>query len=126
MVSIGLHTDETGKASLDSAALNAALSQSETGVEALVSAFAAKLGTTLDAFQGSDGIFNVRTTQLNAELKNIDQRRADMEVRLQSIQDRMRAQFTALDSLVSQFQSTSSYIAQQLGVLGNVGTQTKR
>jgi flagellar hook-associated protein 2 len=126
LVSIGLHTDQTGKASLDSTALNAALGESEAGVEALVSAFADKLGTTLDAFQGSDGIFSVRTTQLNTELKNIDRRRADAEVRLQGIQDRMRAQFTALDSLVSQFQSTSSYLAQQLGVLGNIGTQTKR
>ena len=125
LVSIGLHTDETGKASLDSAALNAALGENEAGVEALATAFAKDLGTTLDAFQGSDGIFSVRTTQLNSELKNISQRRADTEVRLQGIQDRMRAQFTALDSLVQQFQRTSSYLAQQLGVVGNVGTQSK-
>ena len=125
LVSIGLHTDETGKASLDSAALNAALGENEAGVEALATAFARDLGTTLDAFQGSDGIFSVRTTQLNSELKNISQRRADTEVRLQGIQDRMRAQFTALDSLVQQFQRTSSYLAQQLGVVGNVGTQSK-
>jgi flagellar hook-associated protein 2 len=121
LVDIGLHTDQTGTASLDSTALDAALSQNEAGVEALVSAFAKRMTTALDAYQGADGIFNFRTTQLNTELKDISDQRAALAVRLQSTQDRLRQQFTALDTLVTQFQSTSNYLAQQLGVLGSVG-----
>ena len=126
LVSIGLHTDQTGKASLDSAALTAALGENEAGVEALASSFAVGLSSALDAFQGSGGILGSRTTQLNSELQNISRRRADLDVRMQAVEARLRKQFTALDSLVSQFQSTSSYLAQQLGTIANVGTQTKR
>ena len=125
LVDIGLHTDQTGTASLDSTALDTALGQNEAGVEALVSAFAKRMGTALDAYQGSDGIFNYRTTQLNARLKDISDQRAELATRLQVMQDSLRQQFTALDALVTQFQSTSSYLAQQLGILGNIGNLGK-
>jgi flagellar hook-associated protein 2 len=40
-----------------------------------------------------------------------------MEIRLEKTQQRLQAQFTALDSLVGQLNNTSVYLAQQLAQL---------
>jgi flagellar hook-associated protein 2 len=42
-----------------------------------------------------------------------------LEFRLSTIEKRYRAQFTALDTLVSSLQTTGSYLSQQLASLNN-------
>lgn len=120
LVSIGLQTDVNGKARLDVEKLTAALEQDEDGVASLVSAFAAGFGETLTAFSGADGILSSRTTQLDAELRRIRRQRDVLEQRMDQVESRLRAQFAALDTLVSQFQSTSAYLAQQLTSLASL------
>ena len=43
--------------------------------------------------------------------------RADLDARMERLETAYRRQFTALDAMMAQMQSTSSYIAQQLGSL---------
>lgn len=117
LVEIGLHTDATGHASLDQAALDAALESDDGAVEALVSAFGASFSDTLEAFSGADGILDSRTKQLSAELRRIDRERDRLDVRMQALEERLRKQFSALDSLVSSMKSTSAYLAQHLASL---------
>jgi flagellar hook-associated protein 2 len=117
LVEIGLHTDASGRASLDTAALDAALDRDDGAVEALVSAFGDTFSETLKAYSGTDGILDSRTTQLNAELRRIETERDRLDARMESFEERLRKQFSGLDSLVSELKSTSAYLAQNLANL---------
>ena len=52
--------------------------------------------------------------------------RQDLNVRMDSLEARLVAQFSALDSLVSRFQSTSSFLTQQLSNLPEANTILRR
>jgi len=120
LVGLGVHTNLSGEASVDMAKLAEALEQDREGVEALVKSFAASLSTKLDAFEGSSGTFGFRSDQLNAELKRIRDDRVALDRRMSALEQRLSKRFSALDSLVSEFNSTSAYLAQQLASLANL------
>jgi flagellar hook-associated protein 2 len=117
LVEIGVHTDASGRASLDEAALDAALESDDGAVEALVSSFGASFSATLESFSGADGILDSRTKQLNSELRRIDSERDRLDARMEVLEERLRKQFSALDGLVSELKSTSAYLAQHLANL---------
>ena len=120
MVSLGVQTNLSGESSLDVSRLEAALAEDRDGVEALVAAFATSFSDRLSAFEGSDGIFDFRSEQLNGELRRIRDERDTLELRLGALEERLRSKFSALDALVSQFNSTSTFLAQQLESLASI------
>jgi len=124
LAELGIKTSLSGEASLDTAALKKALTQDRDSVEALVTAFGASFSTALDAYDGGNGVFGFRSDQLTAELKRIRDDRDQLERRLGALEERLSKRFSALDSLVSQFQSTSTYLAQQLTSLANLTKQS--
>ena len=126
LTQLGLHMDLSGTATLDASELDAALSQNEAGVAALVAEFAAEFAEQLEAFDGSDGVLTIRVDQLNAELTRIGREREDVERRIGVIEARLRAKFSALDALVTQFNNTSSFLEQQLQNLQALTRPTRR
>jgi len=125
LLAIGVHTDLSGTASIESGELAAAIASNEAGVAALIDAFATSISEKLDGFGGSDGILKPRTDQLSAELKRIGDQRIEIERRLGDFAARTRAKFAALDSLVAQFNSTSTYLTQQLASLAAITNYRK-
>jgi flagellar hook-associated protein 2 len=81
------------------------------------SGFAAKLQTAVGSYLGTDGAFTQRTNSLNAQLKDVAARRTALDARMEAVGNRYKAQFVAMDSMVAQLNSTSSYLAQQLAAL---------
>lgn len=72
------------------------------------------LSTSLLASSGSlDG----RTTGINSSIKDIGKQRDVLNIRMAAIEKRYRTQFTALDSLLSSMNQTSTYLTQQLANL---------
>lgn len=65
----------------------------------------------------SDSIIAARTEGIGRSITDIDKRRTDLEARLVNIEKRYRAQFTALDTMLSSMNSTSSFLTQQLANL---------
>jgi len=120
LLDLGFSTDVQGKVSLDGARLDEALSADPEAVEALVGAFAKSLVATLERYTESDGLIEARTDGLDAELKRLNKEREALDRRMEQLEARLRAQFTALDSLLAQFQSTSNYLASQLAGLANL------
>jgi flagellar hook-associated protein 2 len=120
LAALGIKTSLSGEASLDMSKLKAAVALDRDGVEKLVAAFGASLSSTLDTFDGSGGILGFRSNQLSAELKRIQGDRDALERRLGALEQRLSKRFSALDSLVAQFQSTSTYLSQQLANLTNL------
>jgi flagellar hook-associated protein 2 len=126
LVDIGVRTGADGKAVVDNERLDEALAADEAGVEALLSAFAAEFSATLDAYKGSGGLLDSRTNGLNGELKRITAQREALDRRMEQVEARLRAQFTALDALVAQFQSTSEFLSGQLAGLVQTTSSTRR
>ncbi|ADJ29043.1 flagellar filament capping protein FliD [Nitrosococcus watsonii] len=78
---------------------------------------ATHLNTYLDQVLDSEGFLENRIDSLNDRVGGFDEQREDLARRLDAIEKRYRAQFTALDSLLGQLQTTSSFLSQQLANL---------
>ncbi|HEX4842761.1 MAG TPA: flagellar filament capping protein FliD [Limnobacter sp.] len=63
------------------------------------------------------GALASRTEGLNGRLKRLDDQEDRINLRLEQVEKRYRAQFTALDSMLASMQQTSSYLSQQLAAL---------
>ena len=79
--------------------------------------YADQLNTLAADFLTSDGVIAGRTEGLNASIKNIDQRQDNFNQRLVTIEARYRAQFTALDTMLSSLNQSSAFLTQQLASL---------
>jgi flagellar hook-associated protein 2 len=66
---------------------------------------------------GDDGSLKTRTNGLDSSIKNLSQRQEQFQARLAQIEKRYRAQFSALDAMLSNMNNTSNYLTQQLANL---------
>lgn len=80
-------------------------------------AFAGRLQTAVGSYIGTDGAFTLRTNGLNAQIKDVTAQRTALDARMEAVGNRYKAQFVALDSMISQMNTTSSALAQQLASL---------
>lgn len=82
--------------------------------------YAQQLGSLLESYLGSSGAINDRTTGLNASIKDLGRQRDAVNQQLQVVEKRYRAQFAALDKMISSMNQTSQYLAQQLANLPKI------
>ena len=71
----------------------------------------------LETALASDGPLSARTDSLNQQVRALGRERDAVDRRMETVEARYQAQFNALDRLLAQLQSTSSYLAQQLSAL---------
>ncbi len=80
----------------------------------LSSSLSSLLKSNLDS---GTGTLTLRTDALNKQIKKLEKDLDDLDARMEKVSARYTAQFTAMDSLVAQMQSTSNYLTQQLAAL---------
>jgi flagellar hook-associated protein 2 len=125
--SIGIKSSKDGSLSIDVSKFDAALAANPAAVERLFDKEATgSLGAVLSArLEGAvapnTGLLDARTKALNDRLKGLLSDRERLDVRISRIEDNYRRQFTALDGLVAQLQSTSSFLTQELARLPGAG-----
>jgi flagellar hook-associated protein 2 len=123
LASLGIALTTNGTLELDSTKYNAAITADPDAVGRVV-ASANGVAVKLDAFLtqklSSTGEFAARNTGVTSRRKDLDKQRDALDARMEVIQARYMKQFTALDSMLSQLQSTSSYLSQQLSSLSNL------
>ncbi len=123
LASLGITSTLNGTLQLDASKLSAALAAdasavsqvfaSESGVAVRMADFVAqKLSSTGEIAARNDGIA--------AQRKNLQSRADALNARMVVLQERYMKQFTAMDAMLSQLQSTSSYLTQQLAGLQNL------
>ncbi|UXY13707.1 flagellar filament capping protein FliD [Chitiniphilus purpureus] len=95
------------------------------GTVAFSRGFASKLDTTLNSLMSDKGLLKSRLNALNQDIKNIASQSTSLNRRLEDIEKRYRAQFTALDVQIATMNSTSSYLGQQLSMLNNLASNNK-
>ncbi len=79
--------------------------------------FADQLNSYVTSLLDSNGLLAARTDGINASIKGLGSQQEALHNRLDQIEKRYRAQFTALDSMLSSMNSTSTFLTQQLASL---------
>ena len=123
LTEVGVSLDRFGKMQVDAGRLAEALGNNPSAVIGLFThateGFPARLKAAAEALTRSDGLIAGREEGLNSRVRTMDSQRSQIERRLEMTEARLRAQFSALDSLVSQMQSTSAFLAQRLAALND-------
>ncbi len=117
---VGLSTDDTGKLSFSSTRFDAAAAKDLEAIGSLFASengIATQLDTVLSGFLDSGGRFDTRVDGIQNSLRELGEQREVLERRMEKLEERYRAQFTAMDLLVSQMQTTSEYLGSQLDSL---------
>jgi flagellar hook-associated protein 2 len=104
----------------DSEGLAVLITSGSTGYRGGVS-FSRGTATAMDElitnFLDSSGSISTRENGLTSDLEDISEQRSRLDLKISSLEARLVAQFSALDSLISQFNNTSSFLTQQLANL---------
>ena len=79
--------------------------------------YAYKLDTLASGFLNSTGPVASRTDGIGKTIKDIGNQRDALNRRMDDIEKRYRAQFTALDTMISSMNNTSNFLTQQLANL---------
>lgn len=115
---IGLQTQRDGSIKLDSDILVDALRADFAGVAALftdsTNGIAVRLDAIMEEYLQTGGILESQTDNLNNQLSSMKDKESRLEARLELIQNRYIKQFSALDTLLSSLQTTSSFLTAQL------------
>lgn len=120
---IGVTKQADGSLSFDSTKLTNALAQSPDSVAQIFASgdgVATRINVDLNgALDISSGAIGTRMTQLNTELADIANKNSDLDAQMAQIQANYTAQFTALETLLAQLQTTSNYLTQQFQAMQN-------
>jgi flagellar hook-associated protein 2 len=128
LAQLGFETQRNGTITLSSSRLSNALDDDYTGVISLFSGedgiegisakFASYLGDITDS---TDGLYAGRKKGTDSNLRRIDQRIISLESRLEQKEETLRAQFSAMEGLVSGLNAQGSYLTQQLASMPTIG-----
>lgn len=125
---IGITFNRDGSMSIASTKLDAALADPARKVAEFFTGadgkggFANGLNDTLNGLLKSGGLLDAKTEGINRSIKSIDEQRDRLVSRLEMVEKRYRAQFTALDALVGSLSQTSTYLSQQLANLPKISS----
>ena len=129
---LGIAIQRDGTLALDSTKLSAALNNDEVDLAAFFGStestnkgIAVRFDEMLENIIGTDGLIEGRTDGINTSIENLQDRYERLELRLEAIEKRYRAQFTALDTLIASMNQTSSYLTQQLANLPGAASSSK-
>lgn len=120
LASIGITTQADGSLALDETKLQSSLSGNFDAVARLFGSengVAAKLFAQVDERLKTGGAIDARSKNLVEQQKDLQERQDTVDARMQTALQRYIRQFTALDTLLSSLQTTSSYLTQQLDQL---------
>lgn len=114
---IGIDIDKSGVMTMDGAKLDKALASNLSSVSDVFSStdgVANRLNTKLGQYLQSGGPLDTRQTTLNKQLSGISHKRDTVQLHLDNMQKVLLKQFIAMDGVVGKFQSTSSFLSNQL------------
>jgi len=78
---------------------------------------ATRLNRDISNALGTSGAIGTRLTQLNQDLSDIANKSSNLDEQMASLQANYTAQFTSLETLLAQLQTTSNYLTQQFAMM---------
>lgn len=128
---VGVSFKSDGTLSLTSTTLNTAISANFNKVASLFSGtgdstdsstlqgFAYQLNTLLTTATGIDGLITNRKSSLQSEIRRLQARADQEQLRLADLQQMYQRQYTALDKTVASLNSMASYLTNQFDAMSN-------
>ncbi|MCX8957661.1 flagellar filament capping protein FliD [Erwinia psidii] len=120
LAQVGITTDpQTGKLKLDKDALHTAIADSAQDVSDLFAGDGKTTGTAtgmasqLTSALSENGSLGNAESSANSRLSSLQERYSEQSQRISNTMERYKKQFTQLDSVISQLNSTSSFLTQQ-------------
>lgn len=117
---IGITTNLDGTLTLDESVLDDVFASGFDDVGRLFSdetGFANRLFGLVEVFLEPEAALETRSDGLELLIDDLTSQREALDVRMEVVRARLTAQFSALDSLISQLDSTSAFLGQQLANL---------
>ena len=120
---IGLELQADGSMTVNGTKLGAALANvaelkkmftSSSLTDPSLDGFGKRFRAIADSMIGIDGAITTRTEGLGQQLQRNQKDQDALELRLEAIEKRYRAQYTALDTAMAQLSTQSAYITQQI------------
>lgn len=125
---LGFETQRDGTIKVNEARLNEALASDYDGVVRLFTGNGETAGAAVqfstylkNATDTSNGFYAGRKKSTDASLRQIDQRILSVEARLEQKEKTLRAQYEAMEQLVSGLSAQGSYLMQQLASVPKIG-----
>jgi len=128
MSDLGLQMQTDGSLTVNGSVLDNALNNvgelkkafsNSNVLDATQDGFGKRFRVIADSLLGVGGSLTTRTDGLAAQLQRNQKDQDALNVRLDGIEQRMRAQYTALDTVMAQLNGQSSYITQQLAAFNS-------
>lgn len=125
LVDLGITTNDDGTISVDNNQLNTLLSTNMSDIADLFSSddgIATRLDSVINEYVKTNGLLDNKTEGLNETIEDINNDLTDLEASLAALEERLLSQFTALDILVSQLNTTSGFLEQQFDIMKGLFT----
>jgi len=128
LAALGITRNADGTLSSNSSTLGSALQSNPGAVQDLFSGtngYATRLNSMLGGFTASNGILATRTASIQSQLSNLSQQSTALTARMNVYATQLRQQYTALDTLMSSLNNTSSYLTSSLQAMLNSNSSNK-
>jgi flagellar hook-associated protein 2 len=79
--------------------------------------YAEQLNTLINGFLSSDGVLTRRMNDFTQRIESIGESRVKLNERMESLEERLRSQFLAMDLMVGKMRSTGDFLTGQLATL---------
>lgn len=125
LTDVGISAGTDGTLKIDAAKLDAALAKPAEvrklfeGSGSTQPGIAKRFDDLIGGLLDSEGMLGARTTGLQDRLERTQSDEERIERRVATVEQRLRAQYTALDRSMGQLNGLSSYVAQQMQALNN-------
>lgn len=130
LAQMGITTDPaTGQLKVDDKKLSEALAKNLPDVQRLLTGengLAQRVTETAKTITGTDGMIKSATDGAERSAKLLDNEYIATSKRIDQRMETYRQQFVALDKTVAQMSSISTYLTQQLAMLSNLSSQSKK
>ncbi|PZP64122.1 MAG: flagellar protein [Pseudoxanthomonas spadix] len=115
---MGISIAKDGTLSLSQSDFTAAMSKDGSALTRVFGSgsdtMVGKLTTVLKGLTDSGGLLDSRNDSLSIQTKKLDAQKDALDTRMAAAEARYKAQFTALDAMMTRLQSTSDFLTQQL------------
>jgi flagellar hook-associated protein 2 len=121
LIEAGISVNEEGVMEVDTDKVSDTLNSDFNSFVNLFAAegegYANRLASLADSWLANDGLIEAREDGLNTQLDRLEDDEFRMEARLEIVEQRIRAQYTALDTLVSELSNSGNFLLQQLATM---------
>jgi flagellar hook-associated protein 2 len=131
LASIGITRDENGVLKVDQTKLSTAINTNFQAVANLFATSNTGIANQLSNYvsqltDSANGLITTKVSSLNSDISRIDTEKLSVQNYLDNYEARLRAQYAALDNLISRLQQTGSFITAQSSTLsGSIFSKSK-